>query len=776
MSSLLALLSQQTPNLQTRKGLILLGLQNDFVSRDGKLPVKDSAYLDRLTQFVSDFREFGDLIWVRSEFESTRPVNGLDTPGDTVIAGGSSGKDEELPSDKKKAARSTSSKKPKVTPDFILEEGDRHADDSMQSSTKSSASFSEPDEGKDDEELFLSRTSTREPCCLKGTRGADYADRIKPLVRQGKDMQVVKTHYSAFGGTSLLLTLRSKLITELYVAGNMTNLSVYATAMDAARYGIRIILVEDCLGYRRKDRHKLAIEQLCDIMMAEVMTSRKAIDELRNPPEDDDDESEEASEASEEDEAVHSTHNTIAATQVAGDLEADSDESDGEVELPIVRRSGMLGAMTGRSSKGTGTNSLKAAFQEQRSRSQHSQSAHSGLRQDHKQASRSFERQSPEQLKKPQVDTDNTRHYRRLGILDSPESPPQYAQPWLDIIPRNLSSHPNESTASPRRPKHPGLAALSAISGLSSSTVAEYEDMMRRAQENMNRVASTEIKSRPLFGEDKQKESRGSRILYDLLPSDLADVVFDQLQDEVSWQTMYHQTGEVPRLVCCQGTVGEDGSTPVYRHPSDQTIPLQGWTATVDRVRKAAEEAVGHPLNHALIQLYRGGDDFISEHSDKTLDIVPGSNIVNVSFGAQRTMRLRTKRGATPNLAERTTYRVPLPHNSMITMSLETNAQYLHGINADKRPDVELVEAEKAYGGHRISLTFRHIGTFLSGDSNMIWGQGAVGKTKETARSVVNGDPEQSEKMVKAFGAENAASSINWQEIYGGGTDVLHLK
>lgn len=121
MSSLLALLSQQTPNLQTRKGLILLGLQNDFVSRDGKLPVKDTAYLDRLTQFVSDFREFGDLIWVRSEFESTRPVNGLDTPGDTVIAGGSSGKDEELPSDSKKKKQSTSSKKSKVTPDFNLQ-------------------------------------------------------------------------------------------------------------------------------------------------------------------------------------------------------------------------------------------------------------------------------------------------------------------------------------------------------------------------------------------------------------------------------------------------------------------------------------------------------------------------------------------------------------------------------------------------------------------------------------------------------------------------------
>lgn len=179
-----------------------------------------------------------------------------------------------------------------------------------------------------------------------------------------------------------------------------------------------------------------------------------------------------------------------------------------------------------------------------------------------------------------------------------------------------------------------------------------------------------------------------------------------------------------------------------------------------------------------LIQLYRSGQDFISEHSDKTLDIVPGSNIVNVSFGAQRTMRLRTKRGAPtsePNGA-RTTYRVATPHNSMIVMSLKTNAQYLHGINADKRPKCELVDSEKAFDGQRISCTFRQIGTFISKDSDLIWGQGAVGKTRQEAREVVNGDVAESERMVRAFGAENAATTIEWQEIYGRGFDVLHLK
>lgn len=65
------------------------------------------------------------------------------------------------------------------------------------------------------------------------------------MIEKEKDLQMIKTHYSAFSSTSLLLTLRTKLITELYICGCITNLSVYATAMDAARYGIRVTLVDD---------------------------------------------------------------------------------------------------------------------------------------------------------------------------------------------------------------------------------------------------------------------------------------------------------------------------------------------------------------------------------------------------------------------------------------------------------------------------------------------------------------------------------------------------
>lgn len=87
-ASLFDLLSRQTPTLQVRKGLIVLDLQNDFLSPEGKLTVRDIGFLEPLSHLVESFREWGDVIWVRSEFESNRPIDG----GDDVVAGGSSGR------------------------------------------------------------------------------------------------------------------------------------------------------------------------------------------------------------------------------------------------------------------------------------------------------------------------------------------------------------------------------------------------------------------------------------------------------------------------------------------------------------------------------------------------------------------------------------------------------------------------------------------------------------------------------------------------------------
>jgi alkylated DNA repair dioxygenase AlkB len=163
-----------------------------------------------------------------------------------------------------------------------------------------------------------------------------------------------------------------------------------------------------------------------------------------------------------------------------------------------------------------------------------------------------------------------------------------------------------------------------------------------------------------------------SYLLTDLFPWDLSVDIFEKVRDEVVWSEMYQKGGAVPRLVCLQGDVkstsvsciGSDDKAiqhhlrniatreePVYRHPVDLQPPLHEWTPTVRTIRDAVVKRIQTAnfahltlFNHVLIQMYRSGMDYISEHADKTLDIARNSPIVNVSFGAQRMLILRPKR------------------------------------------------------------------------------------------------------------------------------------
>ncbi|KAH9895646.1 hypothetical protein C8Q73DRAFT_688861 [Cubamyces lactineus] len=275
-----------------------------------------------------------------------------------------------------------------------------------------------------------------------------------------------------------------------------------------------------------------------------------------------------------------------------------------------------------------------------------------------------------------------------------------------------------------------------------------------------------------------------SFVLYDFLPRELADTAFERIIGEVKWNKMMHR---VPRLVAVEGRILQDGSYPVYRHPADESPALLPFSPTVEQIRQHVEDILHEPVNHVLIQHYRSGADYISEHSDKTVDVVRGSRIVNVSLGAQRIMTLRTKKGVLANSGgntsdarvgnemKRAVQRIPLPHNSIFVMGLETNAKWMHSIRADKRPLFQKNDAELYKHGERISLTFRTIGTFLTHDERLIYGQGAKGKTRGEARPVLRGG-EEAEKLLAAFGTENHQSDFDWVASYGEGFDVLHFR
>ncbi|KKY14382.1 putative isochorismatase family protein family [Diplodia seriata] len=575
------LLAQKQPQFQTHQALIAVGLQNDFCSPDGKLQVtQPPGLLDRIKQLVPAFRDHaGHVIWVRTELDPNRPVEDADD-ADAIVTGPPG----ESPSPEDDASSGAELTQDELPPPSGQRR--RRPNELLRRLQARARTVEQDADATQEDELFLTRGSGRE-VCVAGSRGADWADDVAGEIKPA-DTLITKTRYSALKDTTLLLTLRAKLITELYVCGCISNISVYATAVEAARHGIEIYLVDDCVGYRQLSRHQEAIRQMVEYMGAHTISSTRLMAEL------------------------------AAKAAKGGTSQARKAGADGD-----------LGGM------------LK-----------------------------------------------NLKPNNRDEAQSSRSSPPK---------PADFANKP---------------ASESAVS--ISATPLEVAD-----------VADSD----------------------------------DALLDETTLLLERHSIRSRPRV--------EPQPTP------------RSSSSVKSKVR--VEELVKHPVNHVLIQLYRDGQDYISEHSDKTLDIVRGSSIVNVSFGAQRTMRLRTKRSAKPTQADdeatavRQTQRVAMPHNSAFVLGQQTNMRWLHGINADKRPAEEKSSLEKDFAGMRISLTFRHIGTFLSNDSSKIWGQGATSKSRDTAQPVVNGDEKRAEALVRAFGAENQATDFDWEQTYGRGSDVLHL-
>jgi nicotinamidase-related amidase/alkylated DNA repair dioxygenase AlkB len=788
-ASLLAMLSQQAPNLPVRKGLLLVGLQHDFLSPDGKLPVSNlaSGFLDRTISLVKQFRGHGDVIWVRTEINASKKAAEFDEDYCNVITSltqhdQSESEDESDDEPSESEAEQTSRKRKTENRQSSMSEAQNASRRKQPRASHSDNVASTSTPAAVDEEHFLTRTPNREACFIKATGGADFGAKVKPSVLP-TDLQLTDSCYSAFCSTSLLSMLRSKLITELYVCGAMTNLNVYATSADAARYGIKITLVEDCLGYRERERHDLAIKRLVEIMEADVATSDEVIATITGRP---------AARPRHEESATSHTALGANIDTIENALEvASSDDEEDDADLLLVRSSPLPSVRP-------------LEIRDKRPQGSNLQALETGP-EPHPQLQRHA---SPKPVESPgtseRATQDNVEHPREVETVDF-KGKPSPTQPRLTSGRRDMgvSKQVDDVVVSKGSPTHTKDVEYSLPKILPGADKPKRQERVekpisnnrsiRRKRKKDENSAIERMKEQHLFGPGSEEESAQSSMQYDLLPPDRLDGLFHKLKEEVTWQRMHHQTGEVPRLVCCQGTIDPDGSMPIYRHPSDETLALLPWTSTVDEIRQAAEAVAGHALNHALIQLYRAGTDYISEHSDKTLDIAPDTFIVNASFGAERVMRLRTKRAITSNTTTtspptqspsnqlRTTHRIHLPHNSALLMSLPTNAKYLHSINPDKRLSSELTPAEKAYEGQRISLTFRKIATFLDVESKHIWGQGAIGKDRYEARRVVVGGNDSDagaevEKLVRGFGAENAGVEIRWNEWYGEGSDVLCLK
>jgi hypothetical protein len=297
--------------------------------------------------------------------------------------------------------------------------------------------------------------------------------------------------------------------------------------------------------------------------------------------------------------------------------------------------------------------------------------------------------------------------------------------------------------------------------------------------------------------------SGDSSLYLDVLPEDMKNEIFDNLNAEIEWNVMTHKGGSVPRLISIQGEREFGTCFPLYRHPADEQPSTVDFTPQALQCRDVVSNVLGQRFNHALIQKYRDGKDNISEHADKTLDIARGTAIVNLSVGATRVMILKSKPDYPGNPSSIDEYgnvtvgkivqKVTLPPNSLFVLGWETNLHFTHSIKADKRHAWEKRPDERLYDEQRISLTFRNIATYLS-PTGQVFGQGArikqppasvrptpdlVDHTLEDVDAEGCREEEQlaeGERLLRAFGVENRTATFDWDEHYGGGFDIVNFQ
>jgi nicotinamidase-related amidase len=794
------------PTVRTRRALLVLDLQNNLVDKDGIIPVERPSQLHQnVATLVPVFRQTGTIIWIKSHFEDCRPVNDGTIDCENVITD-----KQVIPVGLQQRAQSTqpirNSKRLQAIVSKIVERSNDEAEAAtLLGSGKPSLieadeelSQESEEENSEENEVFLSMSPEDAHDSLQpGSSSCDLVQALQNVADPSQDMFFSKSHYSAFRSGWLLQTLRRQFITELFICGALTNISVFATAMDAARYGYAITLVEDCLGYRSKSRHDQSLRSLDESTGCDIFSSVQVMEDIQSK-------------------VKKSTKNEKTATKRPVRQNQGRETLDQMMEkLKLKSETNTASATEAKPPKGAQKNQSAASppVKQEGSVAASNGSAASDESLPHiPRPQRAGEVNSKNRVQKkvllrrrPSRSAPSDSSVATVESSSKVEAEPSKSSPSLEPAARALTPSLDGSTKSLEKKETKetkGTKAMTEKSSPDQGVRVEAADRKSTASPPTATTKAAEVASeseKPIVKPSEQQPPSvndgtpspvegesicegDTTVISNLIPRAEAEGIYETIKAEVQWQMMSHQGGEVPRLVAVQGEIASDGSIPIYRHPSDESPPLLEFSAAVSVIRREVEKTVGHPVNHCLIQLYRSGTDYISEHSDKTLDIVPDTYIANVSLGAQRTMTFRTKRPLkdgkpvqTEKDQPRSSCRAILPHNSLCRMSLVTNMRWLHSIRQDKRMDREKTPAELDYDGMRISLTFRLIGTFLDKDQTRIWGQGAVAKHKKHARRVVNGPTPEAQRMIEAFGTENRSSEFDWPAVYGQGFDVLHI-
>ncbi len=164
-----------------------------------------------------------------------------------------------------------------------------------------------------------------------------------------------------------------------------------------------------------------------------------------------------------------------------------------------------------------------------------------------------------------------------------------------------------------------------------------------------------------------------------------ADDLFATLTTGIPWEQktirMYGHETPVPRLTCWFGDAA-------YAYSGTENV-AHAWLPELEALRTRLEDETGAQFNSCLANVYRGGRDSVSWHSDDEPELGVNPTIASVSLGDTRDFRLRDE-------ASRAVSTVPLGHGDLLVMRGESQSRFRHSI------------PKRAHAGTRVNLTFRY--------------------------------------------------------------------
>jgi len=169
-----------------------------------------------------------------------------------------------------------------------------------------------------------------------------------------------------------------------------------------------------------------------------------------------------------------------------------------------------------------------------------------------------------------------------------------------------------------------------------------------------------------------------------------ADHWLDQLVRETPWQqpevVLFGKRHPVPRLLAWYGDAEAR-----YRYSGMVHQPLP-WTPLLAEIRQRLVDTLERPLNGALLNYYRNGQDSMGWHSDDERELGEDPLVVSLSLGGERRFDLRRK-GHT-----RIAHSLVLAHGSLLVMGGQTQHHWQHQVAKTRKPCAP-----------RLNLTFRLI-------------------------------------------------------------------